>query len=48
MKSPGGWNIIGRTPTKIFNNKDIMKPCLLSPGDTIKFKLISKKEFNNY
>ena len=46
-ESPGGWNIIGRTPTKLFNNKDSMKPCLLSPGDIIKFKSISKKEFNN-
>ena len=47
-ESPGGWNIIGRTPIKLFNNRDNAKPCLLSPGDTIKFKLISKKEFNNF
>jgi KipI family sensor histidine kinase inhibitor len=47
-ESPGGWNIIGRTPKKIFNNKDSSKPCLLSPGDTIKFKSISKKEFSEY
>ncbi|HIF61497.1 MAG TPA: carboxyltransferase domain-containing protein [Candidatus Pelagibacter sp.] len=47
-ESPGGWNIIGRTPKKIFNNKDSVKPCLLSPGDIVKFKSISKKEFNNF
>ena len=47
-ESPGGWNIIGRTPKKLFNNKDNIKPCLLSPGDTIKFKSISKKEFINF
>ncbi len=47
-ESPGGWNIIGRTPIKIFNNKDNLNPCLLSPGDTIKFKSITKSEFNNY
>ena len=47
-ESPGGWNIIGRTPAKLFNNKDSSRPCLLSPGDTVKFKEISKKEFNNY
>ena len=46
-ESPGGWNIIGRTPIKLFNNKDDEKPCLLSPGDTIKFKSISRKDFNN-
>jgi len=47
-ESPGGWNIIGRTPTKLFNTKDNVKPSLLTPGDTVKFKSISKKEFNNF
>ena len=47
-ESPGGWNIIGKTPIKIFNNKDSSKPCLLSPGDKVKFKPISKEEFDNY
>ena len=44
-KSPGGWHIIGRTPTKLFNKKNESSPCLLSPGDSVKFKSISKKEF---
>ena len=44
-ESPGGWNIIGRTPIKLFNAQDESSPCLLSPGDTIKFKSISKEEF---
>ncbi len=44
-ESPGGWNIIGRTPIKLFNKKDEKEPCLLSPGDSVKFKSISKKEF---
>ena len=43
--SPGGWNIIGKTPKKLFNTEDSDNPCLLSPGDTVKFKSISKKEF---
>jgi KipI family sensor histidine kinase inhibitor len=47
-ESPGGWNIIGKTPIKLFNNKDSSRPCLLSPGDTIKFKSITKKEFENF
>ena len=46
-ESPGGWNIIGKTPTKLFNKKDSNKPCLLSPGDTVRFKSISKKEFED-
>jgi len=44
-ESPGGWNIIGRTPIKLFNKKDNNNPCLLSPGDSVKFKSISKREF---
>ena len=47
-ETPGGWNIIGKTPIKLFNNKDSSKPCLLSPGDKVKFKPISKEEFDNY
>ena len=45
FESPGGWNIIGRTPTKLFDSLNETKPCLLSPGDSVKFKLISKEEF---
>ena len=44
-ESPGGWNIIGRTPIKLFDKQNESNPCLLSPGDSIKFKSISKKEF---
>ena len=44
-ESPGGWNIIGRSPAKLFNKKNETNPCLLSPGDSVKFKSISKKEF---
>jgi len=43
-ESPGGWNIIGRTPIKLFF-KDKKKPTLIQPGHQIKVRLISKKEF---
>jgi len=43
-ESPGGWNIIGRTPIKLFF-KDKNKPTLLNPGSQIKIRRISKKEF---
>ena len=32
-------------PIKLFNKQDRSNPCLLSPGDSIKFKSISKEEF---
>ena len=44
-ESPGGWNIIGRTPIKLFNKKNESNPSLLSPGDSVKFKPVSKKDF---
>jgi inhibitor of KinA len=44
VNSPGGWNIIGRTPLQMFN-KDLPSPSLLEPGDTVKFIRIDSIEF---
>ncbi|MBO9659386.1 MAG: 5-oxoprolinase subunit PxpB [Chitinophagaceae bacterium] len=44
LSSPGGWNIIGRTPLKLFD-KDREPLTFLKPGDSIKFVSISKDEF---
>tara|TARA_B100000965_G_scaffold48105_1_gene35287 strand:- start:14477 stop:15103 length:627 start_codon:yes stop_codon:yes gene_type:complete len=46
MESPGGWNIIGRTPVSLF---DIEKdpPIEVQPGDILTFKRISKAEFGD-
>lgn len=43
--SPGGWNLIGRTPVKIF---DIARdePTLLATGDRVRFRSISRAEFD--
>ena len=47
FESPGGWNIIGRTPLDLFNiNKK--NTSVLSPGDTVKFKSITKKELLSF
>ena len=43
-ESPGGWNIIGRTPINLFNKKNI-NPTLIKPGYNVKFYQISKNEF---
>lgn len=44
LNSPGGWQLIGQTPIKIF---DAAKndPCLLRAGDDVQFFSISKEEF---
>ena len=48
FESPGGWNIIGNTPAKVFNKLDSKNPTLIKPGDNINFFKISKKEYLNW
>ena len=47
-ESPGGWNIIGNTPLKIFDSKNEDKPNLINPGDKIIFYEISKEEYDSW
>jgi inhibitor of KinA len=46
LRSPGGWNLIGRTPLKLF---DPLKnpPTLLHPGDRVRFRAITREEFQS-
>ncbi len=44
LLSPGGWNILGRTAVPLFEYAKRGEP-LLRPGDKVRFKAISKKEF---
>ena len=48
FESPGGWNIIGNTPKKIFDNNNLDQPVLITPGDRISFYQITKKEYLNW
>ena len=44
LASPGGWNLIGRTPLGLFRANDAA-PALLRVGDRVKFRAISPEEF---
>jgi len=44
IKSPGGWNIIGRTPLRLFDPQK-NPPGVLRAGDRIRFRSISRGEF---
>ncbi|MDH0747658.1 5-oxoprolinase subunit PxpB [Pseudomonas sp. GD03842] len=44
LESPGGWNILGRTPAKLFD-RDIDGYSLMQPGDTVRFDPIDHAEF---
>ena len=48
FESPGGWNIIGNTPKKIFNKLDLNSPALIKPGDKVSFYKITKEEYLNW
>jgi len=48
FESPGGWNIIGNTPLNIFDSSNEKDPNLVNPGDLVRFKEITKNEFENY
>lgn len=40
--SPGGWQLIGRCPTRLFSEKDL---ALLSVGDTVRFRAVDHHTF---
>ena len=44
IKSPGGWNVIGRTPLRLFDPKQ-NPPALLRAGDHVRFRSITREEF---
>ena len=46
FESPGGWNIIGNTPLKIFDNTKEHEPNLINPGDIIIFNRINLDQYN--
>jgi KipI family sensor histidine kinase inhibitor len=48
FESPGGWNIIGNTPKKIFDNKNLNQPALINSGDRVYFYQITKEEYLNW
>ena len=45
LVSPGGWQLIGRTPRRLF---DVTRECpaLLSAGDRVRFRPIGSQEFD--
>ncbi len=43
--TPGGWQLLGRTPTQLFSLEQT-PPTLLQPGDQVRFRRIDTAEFN--
>ncbi len=47
MESPGGWQILGRTPVELFD-PGRNPPALLKMGDLVQFYQISEREFKEW
>ncbi len=47
LASPGGWQIIGETPVKLFD-KEKEDPVFFKAGDEVQFYSITEDEFDNY
>jgi inhibitor of KinA len=45
VDSPGGWQLIGRTPVRVFD-PNATRPALLGPGDLVKFSAIDRATFD--
>lgn len=48
LETPGGWQLIGRTPLSLFNPESAAQPSFLQSGDRIRFIPISEKDFWRY
>lgn len=47
VESPGGWNLIGRTPVPLFSPAD-SSPFLLKQGDLLRFEQITEEEYQEW
>ena len=45
LESPGGWNVLGRTPLQLFRVNE-NPPTLLRPGDRVQFRRITRAQFD--
>ena len=48
FESPGGWNIIGNTPLKVFDKLNLNSPSLIKPGYRVSFYKITKQDYLNW
>ncbi len=47
FNSPGGWNVVGRTPLSMFDS-NASQPVLLKAGDRVQFYAIEKEAFEHF
>lgn len=45
LSTPGGWQLIGRTPVDMFRPDNQEEPTLLKAGDHVRFRAVSEEEY---
>lgn len=45
IDSPGGWQLIGRTPLRLFDPQNTANPTLVDAGDWVRFRQVSEEEY---
>ena len=45
-ESPGGWNLLGRTPIALFDLAHAEQPAMLSAGDTVRWTAVTRQEYD--
>ncbi len=46
-ESPGGWNLLGRTPVALFDAADNAAPALLESGDRVRWQVVERAEYEH-
>lgn len=44
-ESPGGWNLLGRTPVQLFDLKQAQQPAMLAAGDLVRWYAVPQDEY---
>lgn len=46
-ESPGGWNLIGRTPVQLFDLRHVDQPAMLAAGDLVRWYAVEPAEYEH-
>lgn len=46
-ESPGGWNLLGRTPVPLFDLKHVEQPAVLAAGDRVQWYAVSTPQYEH-
>lgn len=44
-ESPGGWNLLGRTPVTLFDLQHPQQPAMLAAGDEVRWRAVDRSEY---